>query len=95
MADFESFSLKRRFHCDADMVFALLTEARYIHRATHDRKPFRNLSRVALTAFFDGSISGTCDEVAKDKIVLKWRQRSWKENVFSSVTSLIAGSGSW
>ena len=96
MAEVESLSIKRNFHCPKAMVFALLTETHYIQGYTRSRAESRPVSG-GVYSLFDGSITGTYEKVdeAAGEITLKWKMRNWAEHASSTVHISISSSGSF
>ena len=96
MSDVESFVLKRRFHCDPGMVFALLTEAHYIQGYTRC-KAVSEPCKDGKYDLFDGNITGFFVEADKaaGRIVLKWKLRNWAVDAISTVTIQISASGAF
>lgn len=96
MAEVETLSIKRNFHCPKAMVFSLLTETHYIQGYTRSRAESRPVSGGAYS-LFDGSITGSYEKVdeAAGEITLKWRMRTWAEHASSTVRISISSSGSF
>lgn len=90
----ESIALKRRFHCDAAMLFDLLTETRFIQGYTRTKAVSEPKAGGAYRIFED-SITGTFESADKESglIVLKWRLRNWADEDVSTVKIQLSTQG--